>query len=308
MSSSTIVNTDIKKTSEKNNDKHKETSAVFIIKPRNKSNECQIKFRGVLKSSEKLGDEIVELDKPLHPDHVIVGKHAIPLKNIGSFEMIGRLYRCNIVGSHIVACRRYPIMYLNIHYDKPMVSGSLFQLFFSIDMDREQKKSIKNNREYINLRFTGKWVRHIDVDDELKENFDNLLVDMLEKEGSELFYNSEKQEYVKLRELLKEDEVLNWIEKYVNKERKYYDELMEDKSVEFISVLKTRDYFLELCQTEKFHKFLGLAMKCREIQRRKDNGLSDDEVIYTVPEKVTKLEDIKKEMIDNDELILDDVD
>lgn len=59
----------------------------------------------------------------------------------GNFEIMGRLFRCNIVGTHIVVSSRYPIIYLNVHYDRPMVSGSLFQIFFSIDMDKTEESN-----------------------------------------------------------------------------------------------------------------------------------------------------------------------
>ena len=46
-------------------------------------------------------------------------------------------------------------------------------------------------------------------------------------------------------------------------------------------------------------------MKCREIHRRKEYGVEDDS-IYVIPDQVTKMSDLKQNIIDNDELIFDE--
>jgi hypothetical protein len=280
---------------------------IFRLRPHNRTNTATIKYVGTINENEKLGDEIVELDSPLHPDSDSVGKHAIPIKRIGEFEMVGRLYRCNIVGSHLVASRRYPMMFLNVHYDRPMVSGSLLQLFFSIDMNNDEKKTITNNAYYVNLKFTGTWYMHIDCDDEFVENYERFLTEMLEEDASILIYKSDKEEYVTIRTTYTEEEIMHWIENYVNTERVFYDYLMKDQTAEFKSLDKTRDYFVNLCTSDKFYKFLQLAMKCREIHRRKEHGIEESAHAYVVPTNVTKLVDIEKTLMDNDEIILDDL-
>jgi hypothetical protein len=297
-----------KKSKSNNNQKskHKNTSAVFMIKPKNRSNECTIQYRGILRETEKLGDEIVELDKPMHPDSIVAGKHAIPINNIGSFEMIGRIYRSNIVGSHIVVSKRYPLMLLNIHYDKPMVSGALLQLYFSIDMDSDEKKAIKDTKQYVNLNFSGKWVRHLECDDEFIENYDRFLVEILEKDGATKFYKSEDPHIVALRNTMTDEEIVDWLNNYVETERVFYDDLMNEKDMKFESIRKTRDYFINLCSSEKFYKFLEIAIKCRDIYRRKEKGYSENDNVYVVPKNIIKLDDIQKQLIENDELIIDE--
>jgi hypothetical protein len=286
--------------------KHEKTSPVFRIKPENKANKAIIKYVGYLKEEEKLGDETVELDKPLHPESASFGKHAIPIKQIGEYDMVGRLYRCNIVGTHIVISCRYPVMYLNIEYERPMVSGSLLQLFFSIDMNPEEKKIVKEHKKYVNLRFTGKWIRHIDCDDELTQHYEKLLLDMLEADAINNFYNSNNEEIINLKKTLTDDQIANWVDSYVETERKFYDSIMQEQQMEFKSITHLRDEFVALCISEKFHKFLQLAMKARNIHRRKNYGLDENSIDYVIPKNVTKLDDIKNMMIANDELILDD--
>lgn len=289
--------------SKNKSDEHAKTSPVFRIKPINRTNNAIIKYVGLLNENEKLGDEPIELDAQFHSEAPLVGKNAIPIKNINIFEMVGRLYRCNIIGSHIVMSNRYPIMYLNIHYDRPMVSGSLLQIFYSIDIDKEQKKEVKDNKKYVNLKFSGTWYRHIDCDDEFIQNYEKVLTEILETEAIEKIYKSAEDEYSKIRETMNEEQIIDWIDKYVANERQYYDNLMKQQVVNFKSISKTRDELIKLCTCDKFHKFLQLAMKCREIYRRSEYGL-DDKSQYNIPKEIIKMSDIKKKLIKNNELIL----
>ena len=263
----------------------------------------EVKYVGYLKDTDKLGDEIVELDKVLHPEYTVVGRHAIPIKNIGSFNIVGRLYRCNIVGSHIVVSSRYPLMYLNVEYERPMVSGSLFQIFFSIDMNKDEKKQIKELRNYVNLSFTGSWKRHIDCDDEFTQNYDDYLVEMLENDAITYFCNSEDPDIVAIRNSGNDDNMTNWIDTYVAKERVYYDNFMKEQVFEFKNMNKVRDDFIEMCTSDRFHKFLQLSMKARELHRRKEYGLEEDTPSYVIPKSVIKLNDIQQMLIDNDEFV-----
>lgn len=286
--------------------KEKSTS-VFRLKPESNTNRAVIKYVGELKENDKLGDEIIELDIPLHPDAITVGRHAIPLKKIDNFDMIGRLYRCNIVGTHIVVSRRYPLMFLNVHYDRPLVSGSLFQLFISLDMDNAKKREImdcKNNAMYVNLNFSGTWYLHIDCDEELIENYEKYLVKMLEDEAEEILIRDSK-EIISIKENIDDEMMNNWIDNYVRENRVFYDELIKEREFKFTSITKVRDWFIELCQSEKFNKFVLIAMKCREMYRRKQAGIEDN-TPYIIPTHITKMTDISKKMIDDGELILDD--
>jgi hypothetical protein len=292
-------------TKDKKTNKHRDGKIpVFRIKPQNRSNECTIKYVGYLTEDEKLGDEIVELDTPLHSDYLAVGKHAIPIKKIGMFNMLGRLYRCNIIGSHIAISSRYPLMYLNIEYERPMVSGSLFQMFFSIDMDKEHKKSIKELKSYVNLKFAGRWVRHIDCDDEFTQNYDQYFQDMLEDEALKKFYHSDETDIVKKRDTMTQDQIASWVDEYVNSERVFYDKFMRtQEDMTFRSIHDLRDNLVEMCMSDRFHKFLFLAMKARDLHRRKNYGIEEDATTYIVPQIVTKMDDVIQKMIDDDELI-----
>ena len=280
-----------------------ESIPIFRMKPTNHSNKCKIKYMGFITDSSKLSDENVNFDKPVHLDHERVGKNAIPIDNIGSYNMIGGLYICNIVGSHIIYSSRYPFMYLNIDYERPMVSGSLFQIFYSIEIDSNEKKNIKDKSKYVNLEFNGKWIRHIDCDDELKQNYDKYLYETLENEAKKLFYESKDDQYIKLRNKIKDNDISKWIDKYISSERVFYDSIMNDQPINFKSIHGARDEFVQFATSDKFHIFLKIAMKAREMNRRKEYGIED--MAYNVPSIYTKMDDIQNRMIDNDELVYD---
>lgn len=294
------------KTSKRNENKTKyqKSSPVFRVRPDGQERGI-LKYVGMINENDKLGDEIVELDKPIHPDYDVRGENTLPIKQIDSFEMMGHIYRCNIVGSHVVASRRYPVMYLDIYYEKSMVSGSLFQIFFSLDMDIEEKKEITDNKRYVDLRFSGKWFKHIDCDEELINNYDKMVTEMLENEGAQLFYTSTDEELINNRNTFTDNEIANWIDTYVKNEKVFYENLMKETPTTFRTLKKSRDWFIELSQSEKFYKFIQIAMKCREQHRRVEHGF-DEESVFVVPDIVTKLDDVTQKLIDDNELILDD--
>ena len=275
-------------------DTNLEKHPIFRIKPTGQTTAI-IRHVGNINKDDKLGDEVVEVNKS---NKCVNADNSISIKDIGEFEMVGRMYRCNIVGSHIVASARYPLIYLTINYDRPLVSGSLFQIFISIDVNN--KKKVKHNSQYVGMQITGTWCRHIDCDDELTENYERLLDDMLENDALEILSGSNEN-----KQTMSDEDIVHWTDQYKMTERTFYDELIKEQKIEFTGIERVRDYMLELTQSDKFYKFLCIAMKCREIQRRKKYGMSDCPS-YVVPIQITKMNDIVRQLIADDEIIIDD--
>jgi hypothetical protein len=289
----------------KQNEDSVNLTPVFRLKPINKRNEAIVKYVGNLTDDEKLGDEVVTLDTILHKESCVYGNHAIPIDDIDKFELLGRIYRCNIVGSHLIASKRYPAMYLDVQYNRTMVSGSLFQIFISLDIFEDEKKSIKNYSEYVNHKFTGKWIRHIDCDDELRENYNRMIEHELQNDAFELIYKSDDSHYINLRNSLSDDEIMDWIDNYVANERSFYDSLINDTEIKFANIKTSRDEFVELCMSKKFNKFLKIAMKCREFNRRRKYQLEDSKP-YTPPTSYTNINTLQNDLLKNGEIRLDD--
>ena len=206
------------------------------------------------------------------------------------------------MGSHIVASYRYPFIYLDISYDKSMVSGSLFQLFYSMDTDKDQKKQIKHNKQYVNHQFSGKWVRHIDCDDEMKDNIREL-EKMVEDTATTAFYTTGV--FAKDAQTLPDEKIVDIIEEYVNTEMEIYKSLMKDSSFEFRSVNNTINDILNICNSDNFIKFIKYGIDQRREQRRKKYGVNDS-TEYKIPENITNLSDLRKELLENGELIIED--
>lgn len=301
------VEEDVKKSKKDDSTKkHKNTSAVFRIKSNHGSN-VSIKYKGVILETEKLGDEIVELDDVLHPDSDVVGKHAIPIKKIEEYDMIGRIYRANIIGSHIVLRTNYPVMYLSIQYNRSIVTGSLLQIYLSIRMDREQKKAInqtKRYEKYNDMTFSGTWNLTIECDDELKDLWREKIEPCLRDEAIREFHDDYEENIEK--HSMTEKEVLDSINQIVNEKMKWYEELMRETVFNFRTIKRARNFFIELSNDVRFHNFLKIAMDCRVIQRRNEQNISEE--IYQIPDNVTNLADLRHQMVENNELILSDSD
>lgn len=267
--------------------------AVFRLKPNRYDGTAQCKYVGYLGPNQKLGDELVNLDKPLHPDKCVYGESAIPINKIGHYDMIGKIYHSNIIDSYIVAGTRYPLLYLTIEYRRSIANGSLCQFIISFDMDKEQKRSIKNNAEYKNLTMKGNWVFHFDGDPEFFDNYEEKLEKLLSDE-----YDNLKSDNLKLDELSKEE--------YIGKERVKYDYLFKERSFKFETITKGRDYLIDLCQSETMHKLLQIGMDCRRMKRINDHG-GVSEFDYEIPKNTIKINDVIDKLKEDDEFILDDI-
>ena len=111
----------------------------FRIKPDTIENRATIKYVGSIKEGEKVIDEQLEIENSINTIPIVIEE--------SSYDVSGRIYKSNIIGSHIVYSHRYPVVYLDISYDKTIVSGSLFQIFYSIQINHEEKKKIKELRK-----------------------------------------------------------------------------------------------------------------------------------------------------------------
>lgn len=284
------------------NNNFKKAKVIFRIKPIRKSNKAISKFVGVIGENEKLIDEVVLLDEPLHHDVDLYGKHAIPLKKIDDYDMIGRLYWSNIIDSYIVLGTKYPILYLSIEYNKPLVSGSLCQFILSFNFDKEEKKKIveqKNNALYKDLEMKGKYSLHFDGDPQFFENYEKLLIEMLRKEAIEKMINEGKND-------MEDNELLDYVNEYIDNERKNYDNIFYEKEYDFETIGKAKEYFINLCGNKYMNSILKICMECRRLKRLDDVNANDECFKYEIPKNNIKTKDILEELENNDEFVFSD--
>lgn len=278
------------------NDKKHNNIPIFKIRPFEKSNEIIIKISKLLNQKEKLIDDIIDIDNINDSKIIFIKENTIKLNNIDNYEIIGIIYWCNIPGNYIIQERLYPVYYLNIFYQSTNVSGTLFKFFFSFEIDKKEKDKIKNNNEYLNLKTHGKWTQYIDCDDLLINNYENDIKDILKNKGIETL----SQEYD--FKIYSDEKIINYITNYVKKEKQYYNDIMEKKYINFIDLNTVKKYFINLCKSLKFYQLIKIAIKYRNEQRRIDFNYNDH---FDISKKIIKIDDIKQELIDNNELILD---
>jgi len=268
---------------------------VFRINPRNRRNKVSIKYVGIIDSMDKLGDEIVELDRPIHHDHDVYGKHSIPIKRIGEYEIVGRIYRCNIIGDYLIKQSDYPYIYLNIGYDRSLVSGSLIQLFLIFEMDCNEKKSIVHPNQYIDREVNGCWKLQIECDETMLQNYEILTRKAFEEMIIREFSTNDR---------LTDEELIQIINLKVDLKMEKIRSLIKGEEFIFQTKDQARDYLVELSQSDDFYQLLVVAMKCRELTRRKESHLDDDSH-YTIPMTITKMHNLEKDLMENNEFILD---
>lgn len=288
-------------------EKHKNTEAVFRIKSLGGSR-VAIKYKGTLTEEQKLGDETVELDEVIHPDHEVVGKHAIPIDNIGSYEMLGRIYRSNIIGSYIVLESNYPVIFLTVEYSRSFVSGSLLQIYLSVKMDQDQKIAINKSKKYAtykDLQFSGTWNLTIECDPELKELWKEKIENVLKEEVLEEFHSDYEEN--KEKHEMKPEDLLELINNKVNSQLKWYEDIMSETTFKFVTLKRARNYLIDLAQDPRLQKLLKIGMDCRILNRRAEQNMENgDEYIPPNPDKVVRLSDVRQKMLDDGELILSD--
>ena len=285
---------------------HTNTSAVFRVKPSGK-NSGTIKYKGFVTDKQKLGDEIVELEKVIHPEADIVGKHAIPIDRVDDYDMVGRIYRSNIIGSYLVLHSNLPVLYLTVEYARSIATGSLFQIYLSLKMEDDQRLEIvkeKNFNRFVNLYFSGEWNMTIECDPELKDMWREKLDEKLREEFLLEFHmdyekNTEKQN-------MTDEEVLEHINTRVTEELKWYENIMEETPFEYSTLRNARKYLIDLAQDPRFHRLCDVGMFCRVINRRNEQNIEDDTYEIPDPDKVVRMGEVRQWMIENDELIMSD--
>lgn len=276
---------------------------VFRISPRNRSNDVMIKYVGTVHDSEKLGDEIVELDRPIHHDHDVYGRHSIPIKRIGEYEIVGRIYRCNIIADHLIKQNTYPYIYLNVGYDRALVSGSLLQLYLTFEMDMNEKKKITTPQQYIERTVGGRWRLQIDCEESMLQNYDKLLRKNFEDQMIREFVNKQIIEDSAITQTITPT-ITQTITRMVNEKMDRINKWIRGDNFIFSTKDGARDGLIELAQSDDFYQLLVVAMKCRELTRRKESHLDDDSQ-YIVPLKITRMCNLADELVDSNEFIGD---
>lgn len=90
---------------------------------------------------------------------------------------------------------------------------------------------------------------------------------------------------------------------HVDTELEKTSDILKEKTINFKSIKQSRNDLVNLCTSDDFYKILQEAVDLRDQQRR--DSLTKDLEQYEIPQQVYKMDELGKELLENDEVIFD---
>ena len=88
----------------------------------------------------------------------------------------------------------------------------------------------------------------------------------------------------------------------MNNKLEYYRKIIEEQKLNiFESIHRHREYFIEMCQDERFKYLLEIGLEYRKKERIEKLGKRS--IIEKPPDNIIKISDIRSELIQNNELV-----
>jgi len=264
----------------KNVEKYADTVPVFRIKPENVSS-GKIKHVGYFNTSEKLLDEVIELDLKegdqfYSNQH---GKDTLYLGTIRGYEVTVVFNKCNLTGQFLIENTEYPLYYFNVFYRNNFVAGSLMEYYFTFSMTDEAKKNLGEPNKYNGAIVPGTYSYGLSVNEKVSGNHVELLKEMLIEQHTNEFSKTNHGKEIN-------EQVMKEIIELVDKEATEYDYIFNKReySSDWISMKRIRQAFLNICGDKKFLNVVNVSIRSREQERRDEAGLDSDEE-FTVPDE-----------------------
>lgn len=158
---------------------YENTEPVFRLKPVYQNNVCEVKLVGYMDPTQKLGDEVIEIDTTENVQE-LHGKYVDFISKIDGYDVTACIYKNNILGNYLLKNDFLPVYSISIAYKKTLVDGYLFDIFIGFQLNEESKKLLKDPRKCHNARLYGEFKLKLYCDDEVSQNFDKVL-DLVEK-------------------------------------------------------------------------------------------------------------------------------
>jgi len=270
--------------------------AVFRLKPnRTEPDEianCDIKFVGYISPTDKLGDEVIEIETT-ELEQKALGKNTHLLGKINGYDITVNVYRNNIVGNYLISNRNLPVCSLQFMYAKNIVVGYLFNIFIYFVLDPQKNVFLTSPKSYVGAKVYGKYVMILDSDKEISDNL-NKLDNKIEE------YATEDIALEIGNNNLTEEELINLINKNIEEKKEFYNMLIKGKEVNYKKNIKkfAEDNLIPIYKNKHITGLIKFALDMRAKKRIKEYGGFEGE--YKIPDKVLNLNDIKKnpELID----------
>lgn len=263
--------------------------AVFRLKPNrtepDETGNCNIKFVGYISPTDKLGDEVIEIETT-ELEQKALGKNTHLLGKINGYDITVNVYRNNIVGNYLISNRNLPVCSLQFMYAKNIVVGYLLNVFIYFVLDPQKNVFLTSPKSYVGARVYGKYVMILDCDKEISDNL-NKLNDKMEE------YSTEDVALEIGNNNLSEEELINLINKNIEEKKEFFDMLIKGKEVVYKKNIKkfAEDNLIPLYKNKHIISLIKFALDMRAKKRIKEYGGYDGE--YKIPKKVLNLNDIK---------------
>lgn len=246
---------------------------------------AQCKYLGNVSNENDIMDEGIELTTV--PEKNPHGAFAVKLGVFKKYEVFMKACSCNIVGSYLLANKKYPVFYLTLIYASQLVSGQLFSSFLYFTPDEDILNTLEKPKQYVNRTMAGKYTLELLGDD-------SFLATIIEKKTPEV---EEKVmiEYMDRFENATDEEkdaLGTEINEKVQKKLDEYRELFLAKEINGTpSKTKTLNIMEQTFRKDIFKELINICIDIRNEERIKDKC---PDMTYEKPKRVIDLKLFKE--------------